>query len=160
MPGISESGKFNIFGHGEAYNRGVLGDATLEFRGSGLVGTAYGFPGLTATLVGTGIVDIRLPLAAERGYRIYPHAMGPEPKGPTGAFLGPAGSGGVGAVPNFNVNMSHVSGQSGSSLLNITSPFQGASSAAGGFASGFRPVNAPTGAVVNLLILGSPVRRY
>lgn len=158
--GLGENPKFPVRGFGEAWNQGVVADATIEFRGSGMVATAYGFPGLTATLVGTGLIDVRLPQAAERGYRIYPHPMAGEPKGPTGAFLGLAGSGGVGVVPNFNAHMSHVGGQSGSALLNITSPFQGASSAAGGFASGFRPINAPTGAVVNLLVLGSPIRRY
>lgn len=158
MPGLGETPKFPVRGHGDAWNQGVVADATIEFRGSGLVGTAYGFPGLTATMVGTGLVDIRYPVVAERGMRIYPHAMGTETRGPTGALIGPAGSGGLGATPGFNVNMSHVSGQSGSALLNITSPLFNPSGAAG--PTGARAVYAPTGAIVNLQFLGAPIRRY
>lgn len=34
----------------------------IHFTGSGgMVGTAYGFPGFSATLVGTGVVDVRTP---------------------------------------------------------------------------------------------------
>jgi hypothetical protein len=36
----------------------------IHFSGSGMVGTAYGFPNFSATLVGTGIVDVRTPVSA------------------------------------------------------------------------------------------------
>src|SRR5688572_8609041 len=118
--GIGETPKFPVRAHGDAWNQGVLADATIEFAGSGLVGTAYGFPGLSATLVGTGVYDIRFPQAAERGVRIFPNAIAGESKGPTGALIGPAGSGGVVVTPNFGAHVSHVSGPSGSARLYTT----------------------------------------
>ena len=157
---LSSKPKNPIFGLGKAFNQGLIGDFTLEVRGSGLVATLYGMPGVSATLVATGLYDIRFPFVAERGMRMYPHVMAAEPKGPTGAFIGPQGSGFVGVVPNVNAHVSHVGGQSGGALLNITNPFQGASSAAGGNMTGFRPVNPPTGTTVNVLVLGSPISRY
>lgn len=157
---LSAKPKNPIFGVGKAFNQGVIGDFTLELRGSGMVATLYGMPGVSATLVGTGLYDIRFPFVAPLGMRMYPHAVAAEGRGPTGALVGPQGSGLVGVVPNFNVHMSHVGGQSGGALLNITSPFQGASSAAGGNMTGFRPVNPPTGSSVNVLVLGSPISRY
>ena len=156
--GIGESPKFPIRGQGQAWNQGVLADATIEFAGSGLVATAYGFPGLSATLVGTGLYDIRYPNAAPRGVRIYPHAMGPEPKGPTGAFLGPQSSGTSGATPGFNVNMSHIGSQSGSALLNVTSPLVNPSGSVG--PTGSRLMYPPTGSIVQLQFLVSPISRY
>ena len=157
--GLGETPKFPVRAHGEAWNQGILADATLEFRGSGLVGTAYGFPGLSATLVATGVVDIRYPVVSERGMRIYPHVLGTEGKGPTGALLGPLGSGGfAGAQPGFSAHMSHVGGQSGSALLNITT--NAPTPTAVGAATGLRPINPPTGAIVNLQFLASPIRRY
>jgi hypothetical protein len=156
--GLGEYPKFVVKAHGPAFNQGVIGDATIEFVGSGLVGTAYGFPGLSATLVGTGLYDIRFPTVANRGIRMYPHAMAGEPKGATGAFIGPQGSGTQGVVPGFNVHMSHLGGQSGSAYLNTTSQIINASGAVG--PTGLRPAFPPTGSVVNLLIVGSPISRY
>ena len=158
MPGLGETPKFPLRGHGDAWNQGVVADATIEFGASGLVGTAYGFPGLSATLVGTGLYDIRYPTVAQRGMRIYPMPVGPEPKGPTGALIGPQGSGFVLTTPGFEARLSHVGGQSGSALLNITSPLFNPSGAVG--PTGSRPVFPPTGASVNLLFLGAPIRRY
>ncbi len=156
---IGEGSKFPISGFGAAWNRGLIADATIEIRGSGLVATAYGFPGLTATLVGTGLYAIGFPATVAAGMRIYPHAMGPEPKGPTGAFLGPQGSGGyAGSVPGFNVHMSHVGGQSGTALLSTTSPLVNPSGAVG--PTGTTRIFPPTGSVVNLQFLASPVTRY
>lgn len=156
--GLGDTPKFPVRAHGDAWNQGIIADATIEIRGSGLVATAYGFPGLSATLVATGLYDIRYPQAAALGVRIYPHAMGPEGKGPTGALIGPQGSGFQGALPGFNVHMSHVSGPSGSALLNTTSPLVNPSGAVG--PTGTTPIRPPTGSIVNLQFLVSPIRRY
>jgi hypothetical protein len=156
---MSARPKFPVRGVGQGWNDGLIADATIELRSSGLVGTAYGFPGISATLIGTGVYDIRYPVAAERGVRIYPHAMPPELKGPTGALLPPAGSGGV---PDFGVHMSHVGAQSGWARLNTTSNKLTASGAIAGVPSGSpsQPINPPTGAVINLQFLVSPITRY
>lgn len=155
---LSAKPKFPIFGVGQAYNGGVVADATIEFRGSGLVGTAYGLPGFSATLVGTGLVEMRYPPVAVRGMRIWAQPMAGEAKGPTGALIGPQGSGFVSSPPGFDANVSHVGGQSGSALLHITSPAINASGPIG--PTGGRPMYAPSGSVVNLLFLGSPITRY
>lgn len=156
--GLGETPKFPVRGHGDAWNQGVIADATVEFRGSGLVATAYGFPGLSATYVATGIVDLRFPQVANLGMRILPNALGPETRGPTGALIGPQGSGFGVTTPGFGVHMSHVNGPSGSALLNITSPLINPSGAVG--PTGARGMPAPTGAQVNLLFLAAPIRRY
>jgi hypothetical protein len=159
MPQIGEGKKFPFMGFGQSYNRAVIADATIEFVGSGLVGTAYGFPGFSATLVGTGLYDCRFPSTAALGARIFPHAMGPEAKGPTGARLGPQGSGAqIGAAPGFAAHMSHVGGQSGFAFLNVVSPFVSPSGAVG--PTGARYMFPPTGSSVNLQFLASPITRY
>lgn len=156
MANIGEGGaKYPVRGFGDAYNQAIVTDATIRFVSSGLVGTAFGFPGLTATLIGTGLVDIRYPTTAIHGARFYPHVVPPVPSGTATPGAVPSNT-----VAQFRANMANVSGQSGSAQLQLTTPFQGASSAAGGFASGFTPANAPTGATVNLLMIGSPIRRY
>ena len=154
---LSAKPKFPIFGLGAAYTQGVIGDATIEFRGSGLVATCYGLPGLTATLIGTGLYDIRFPVA-RGGVRLFPETVANEPKGPTGALLGPAGSGGLGVLPGFDAKVSHVSGVTGSALLHTLSQTQNPSGAVGG--TGAVRMFPPTGTAVNLLLLGSPITRY
>lgn len=157
--GMAEQPKFPVRGVAQAWNQGLIADATIEFKSSGMVGTAYGFPGFSATLVGTGLIDIRYPVAVERGVRIYPHAMPATPRGPTGAQLPANGSGGV---VQFDMNMSHVGGQSGSALLNTTTSRQVASGFPGTTPSGavIQPVNPPTGSIINLQFLVSPIGRY
>ncbi len=158
---LSAKPKNPIFGLGQAFNGGVIGDATIEFIGSGLVGTAYGLPGFSATLVGTGLYSLGIPKTAIRGLRLYPNVMGPEGKGPTGALIGPQGSGVLGAPPGFNAHVSHVGGQSGTAYLNTTSLVVNASGPAAAMGpTGLRPMFPPTGSVVNLLVLGSPIARY
>ena len=156
MANIGEGGqKFPLRGFSEAYNQAIVADATIQFVSSGLVGTAFGFPGLTATLIGTGIIDLRYPTTAIHGARFYPHVLPPVPSGTAVPGAVPSNT-----VAQFRANMANVSGQSGSAQVQLTTAFQGASSAAGGFASGYTPVNAPTGARINLLMIGSPIRRY
>jgi hypothetical protein len=155
---LSAKPKNPIFGLGQAYNGGVIGDATIEIRGSGLVATCYGLPGLSATLVSTGLYDIRYP-HAKGGVRFWPEALAPEGKGPTGALIGPQGSGVQGNPPGFSVFMSQVGGGvSGSAYLNIVSPVVNASGVVG--PTGPRGIFPPTGSIVNLLVIGSPISRY
>jgi hypothetical protein len=161
---MGEQPKFPPKGLGPSWNQGIIGDATLEFGGSGMVATAYGYPGLSATLIGTGVYDIRVPNVVARGLRIYPQAQAGEQKGPTGAQIGPLASGAAVTTPGFNVHMSHVGGPTGSALLNTTSPIANPSGVVGVGAGvgtgGSRAIFPPTGAIVNMLILGSPITRY
>lgn len=154
---LSAKPKFPIFGLGQTFNGGVLGDATIEIRGSGLVATCYGLPGLTATLVSTGLYDLRYP-AAKGGVRMYPQALAPEGKGPTGALIGPQGSGVQGNPPGFDVFMSQVGGPTGSAYLNTVAPVINASGVVG--PTGPRGVFPPTGSIINVLVVGSPIARY
>ena len=154
---LSAKPKFPISGLGAAFNQGVIGDATIEFRGSGLVATCYGLPGFSATLIGTGLYALQFPVA-RGGVRLYPETMASEPRGPTGALLGPQGSGGGGLLPGFDAKVSHVSGVTGTALLHTLSQTQNPSGAVGG--TGAVRMFPPTGSVVNLMLLGSPITRY
>lgn len=59
---VSYQGPLNAGGLLGPNSQRVVG--RIHFAGSGgLVGTAYGFPNFSATLVGTGIVDIRTPVS-------------------------------------------------------------------------------------------------
>ncbi|HEX6275788.1 MAG TPA: hypothetical protein VFZ53_22255 [Polyangiaceae bacterium] len=154
---LSAKPKFPIFGLGQSFNGGVLGDATIEIRGSGLVATCYGLPGLTATLVATGLYDVRYP-PARGGARFWPQPQAPEGKGPTGALIGPQGSGVRGNPPGFEVFMSQVGGPTGSAYLNTVSPLVNPSGAVG--PTGAQYVFPPTGSLINLLVTASPIARY
>ena len=150
---MSENPKFPVRGVGQGWNDGLIADATIELRSSGLVGTAYGFPGISATLIGTGLYDIRFPVAAERGVRIYPEAV---PGAVSGTAVPPTVP--TGALPQFGVNMHRVSGQSGSAYLSTTTVSPTPSAV--GAATGLRHINAPTNSVINLQFLVSPITRY
>lgn len=142
---------------GQAWQQGLIADATIEFVSSGLVGTAYGFPGVSATLVGTGLYDVRVGGdLAERGLRVYPHARPASPSGPVASST----------LPQFGVNIAHAGGVSGMFRMQTwtTTPAPSGSIAGAGASTGLgvmqRPAPPPTGAAVDLLILGSPITRY
>ncbi len=151
MPNISGTPKFPIHGLAQASNQGVLGDFTIEFVSSGLVGTCYGIPGVSATLVGSGLYDIRYPNTALRGARFYPHALPASPSGPVASAAG----------AEFQVNMAHVGGQSGMARLLTTTPAPLPSLLSQGIGTLIsRPFMPPTGSSINVLVLGSPIARY
>lgn len=147
--------KFGVKGIGQAWQQGVVADATIEFVSSGLVGTAYGFPGIKATLIGTGLYDVRIGGdLAERGLRVYPNARPASPSGPVASS----------APAQFGVNVAHAGGVSGMFRLQTWTTAGVASGSNNGVFSGVgvmqRPINPPTGAAVDLLILGAPITRY
>lgn len=60
---VSYQGPLNAGGLMGPNSQRIVG--RIHFSGSGgMVGTAYGFPNFSATLVGTGIVDVRTPVSA------------------------------------------------------------------------------------------------
>lgn len=153
---LSAKPKFPIFGLGQAYNGGIIADATIELRSSGLVGTAYGFPGISATLIGTGLYDVRFAGAAARGIRVFPEAVAPNPSGTAVPPTVPTNT-----LPQFGVSVANLSGPSGSMHVQTWTQSPQASGVTGNFGSGMhRPINAGTGASINLQFLISPISRY
>ncbi len=142
--GLGENPKFPVKGHGPAYNQSVIGDFTLRIGGSGLVATVFGFPGLSATRVGTGVYDLRYPQTVPRGVRFF--LQPEEVVSPTGAAVFNSGSG---SPVSFTANVSHVGGESGVAYLNTSRSFPTLTA-----------VNPPTGAIINGLVIGSPITRY
>lgn len=149
---LSAKPKFPIFGAGQAFNGGVLGAATIELGSSGLVGTAYGMPGFSATRIATGLYDMRFPQTAIRGAVFLTQPRVQTYPGPTGAVVN------SGAPVDFAASVSKVGGESGIAYLNTYRSNTVQTGASPTYFSSL--VNPPTGAAVDVFLIGSPIARY
>jgi hypothetical protein len=130
----------------EALNPSVrLGAATIRFTGAtGLVGTAFGIPGITATRMATGHYRVAFPRSPARSMKFQA-----TPVSPTG-YQGPTGVG-------FNVQLANRSAPSGT--IDIFTTRGHPSGAAINLTSGI-PMNPPDLSEVDLLVFTTPITRY
>ena len=154
--GLAETPKFPIRMVGPRGNQTVQGLATLQFAGSGLVGTMFGIPGMSATRIATGVYDLRFPTV--RSAVIMPAIEDQSPSGvnmgnlfdaragfpnTTASGAGPGLGGGVSGMARLYTTRSFVTPSGGAAPTAFSSP-----------------INPPTGSVVNMLLIGSPITAY
>ena len=137
MPSFGESPQFPLNAVGPKGQHAFIGVENLFFTGStGLVGTMYGIPGVTATRVGTGVYRLAYPVA--RGVDIIAGIRAPS-----------------GMAYQVNVNQLNPSSGTAEIVVSKGGPVPT------GVASGFvQPINPVAGAQASLLFFVAPVTPF
>lgn len=140
MANFSEAGQFPLNVIGPKGQKAFVGMDTVFFEGTtGLVGTAYGIPGVGATRIATGAYEIFFPPTRE--VRIIPGLQAPSGQ-------------------QYNVNISDVFPFSGKAKMQISRT--GGAGSSGNFVPSLSvvPHNPVSGTMVNLLFFVSPITPY
>jgi hypothetical protein len=135
--------QFPIRGIGNAMQDAFVGLEQVYFTGAtGLIGTAYGMPGITVTRTSTGMYSISYPPVSPQGRC----AIIPGIECPSGQAYDAM------IVQNFP--------NSGTAQLNLTQPMQFIGSGAVPVSGTTRPVNPASGTILNLLFVGGAVAKF
>lgn len=138
---LEQFGYMNVVGPKGQHS--LVGMETIFFEGlTGLIGTAYGIPGVTATRVATGAYRMNFPSSPQAS-----GAMGvvliPSLNAPTGNF--------------FGVNVTDVHSVTGVAHLNFTTAEMQVSGAPTNIR---RPVNPASGTRLHVLFYVSPITPF
>lgn len=119
---------------------------TIRFVGSGLVGTAFGIPGMGATRIATGQYRVTIPRAHGRPSPAHVQKYTTQFVSPTG-FQGPTGVG-------LNTQITHRSPASGTfDLWTVGTP-------TGFGVMGGLPANPPALSEVDVWVFTTPLTKY
>lgn len=133
-----------IKGVGPAAQDGFIGLHQVYFQGAtGLIGSAFGIPGITITRTGTGAYNLSYPKVGSQGRC---------------AILA-----GIEAPTGFSYDVTVQSpnnANSGTAKINITRQVQFIGSGAVPISGTVQAINPVSGTVLNLLFFGSPNKRF
>jgi hypothetical protein len=125
---------------------GMLDVGTVRFVGSGLVGTAFGIPGMGATRIGTGLVRVTIPRAHSRPSPAHVQKFNAQYVNPTG-FQGPTGLGMAVQV----VNRAPASGTFDLFTVGVSTGFGGTPGI---------PTNPPAQSEIDVWVFTTPLTKY
>ena len=143
MANLHDKEQFPINVFGPKGMHSIVGMHTIVFEGvTGLVGTSFGIPGVTATRVATGAYRVNydsvIMTSGTPGVVIMPGV-----NAPTGNF--------------YNVNINSVQSVTGVAHIELTRPFVPVS---GGATNIIQPVNPTSGTRLHLQFFVSPITPF